>query len=383
MEIKKIALLNIQRCDSHGAVLLAYALEQILNQKGYQVQTLDYKYAGRIVEKNIVKNYVLRIKIKIKKQLHLSYIGKKIKGKSVKNEFDIQSQRFRLFRQKRLHLTREITDVHDDLLSGFDAFIVGSDVVWKPEIAACVDRELFFLKSVPVSSKRIAYAASIGTDDEDILESCSSAYVGAFDSIDCISIREQSMIPFVEKYTNKLVKSVIDPVFLLNSEDYLKVENNTQKVLKNKQYIYVYLLGKNKNALNEANKLAESLNMSILLDLNDGFNDANIITVPFESAISAGPAEFLYNIRNASYVITDSFHATAFSILFNISFWVFKRGTISVRMSDLLERFSLTHRMYEGILNQDKISWEHVNITIEEERKRGLAYLFDSLKGEK
>lgn len=379
---KSVALLNIQRCNSHGAVLLAYALERIFISNGYDIQTLDYKYAGRIVEKNIIKRIFLKMKIKIKKEFHLTYMRKKILGLSLKKEYDFQTQNFSVFRKEFLHLTREIIDVNDEILKEYNAFVVGSDVVWKPEIAACEDKEIYFLKSVPKGAVKIAYAASIGTDSDEILKNYESDYVGAFDALDFISVREQSMIPYIQKFTSKKIVSVIDPIFLLRKEDYQTIEKNNQKSLCNRQYVYLYLLGINEKAIKEANRIAKENSYDILLDLSDGFELSRFITVPAESAISAGPCEFIYNIRNASIVITDSFHATAFSLLFNKTFYVFKRGTISVRMRDLVEKFGLLHLMCDDTIKDAEINWDLVNEQIEKERKKGIDYLLNALEGD-
>ena len=382
MSQKKLALLNIQRCNSDGAVLLAYALEKVCSNTSWEVQNLNYKYAGRIMESNIIKNFFMKLKIVVMKKMHLNNLGGRILGRSVKKEFDLQNRNFMKFRQKYLNLTYEIKNVDDSILNDYDAFIVGSDVVWKPEIAACEDRELYFLRSVPENAIKIAYAASIGTDDEKILEKHDRYYKGAFDSLDYISIREQSMIPFIKKYTEKEVQSMIDPVFLLKEYDYRKLENNMQKNINGKPYIYLYLLGNNPNAVKEADALAKKNGFAVLAYLNDGFENADMIEAEAESALSGGPAEFLYNIRNAEYIMTDSFHATAFSILFNKKFCVFKRETISVRMSDLLDRFLLSDRLYNEAVNEKEINWKAINKKIEKEREQGMKYLMEALGNE-
>lgn len=380
LDKKKIALLNIQRCNSHGAVLLAYALEQILSSEGYVVQTLDYKYAGRLTEKKLLLRLWKKVQIKIKKQMHLTYLNKNWGGVSIKSQFDLQSRRFDKFRKIHLHLTKEITDVYDPVLTNYNVFVVGSDVVWKPEIVRCEDKEIYFLKSAPQNAIKIAYAASVGTDDAEVLKQYDAFYQKAFDSFDHISIREQSMIPFIEQYTNQKVISVIDPVFLLSAEDYRAIEMNGNQRSDGKQYVYVYLLSRNETAVKEANLIAKKRNWSVLVDLNEGPYDSGLFEVETVSAISAGPAEFLYNIRNADCVITDSFHATAFAIIFNREFWVFKRGKISVRMSDLLKRFDLYKRMYDGEINDGEIDWQSVNSKILREREKGLKYLLNAIQ---
>ena len=376
---KKIALLNIQQCNSHGAVLLAYALEKILISGGYEVQNINYKYAGRIVEKSLLKKIYKTIIYKCKKQWHLGDSNRKVLGMPIKSEYSLQKQKFDEFRKNNLHLTRKISDVYDSILQQFDIFIVGSDVVWKPEIVACEDREIYFLRSVPENALKIAYAASIGTDDEEILQKFDQKYQGAFDKFDYISVREQSMIPFLKKYTIKNIVNVIDPVFLLEPDDYISIEKDSLRNVHKKTYVYVYLIGANETAVREANKFAKKHSLSILLDLNESFQYSELVTVNAESAISAGPAEFLYNIRNAEYVITDSFHASSFSLIFNINFCVFKRGKISVRMSDLLSKFKLKNRMYDGMIPENNIDWSTVNEKIRDERNKGMKFLLDSI----
>lgn len=374
--MNKIGLINIQRCDSHGAVLLAYALEKVLEELGYEPTNIDYKYAGRIKEKNIVKRVYLKILIVLKKKLHISYANYNFFGKNIKNEYDIQSKRFSDFRNTYLHLTKEITNPCDDVLKEFDGFVVGSDVVWKPEIVSCEDKNIYFLKSVPDNTVKVAYAASIGTDNTQILNNVSEYYENAFDNFDYLSIREKSMIDFVRKYTTKSVESVIDPVFLLKQEMYMEIEKNALGDFSERPYIYVYILGDNTIALKEANRLAKKENCSILIDLNENFDNANLLTTNVQSAISAGPLEFLYNIRNAKYVITDSFHATCFSLINNVPFTVFDRGAVSVRMQDLLKRFDIYDRHYEGkSLSIDSLPWERINEQIKDERKQGIRFL--------
>lgn len=174
--MNKIGLINIQRCDSHGAVLLAYALEKVLEELGYEPTNIDYKYAGRIKEKNIVKRVYLKILIVLKKKLHISYANYNFFGKNIKNEYDIQSKRFSDFRNAYLHLTKEITNPCDDVLREFDGFVVGSDVVWKPEIVSCEDKNIYFLKSVPDNTvillKQLTISIINMLELSDIIKKC-------------------------------------------------------------------------------------------------------------------------------------------------------------------------------------------------------------------
>lgn len=369
-------IINMQMCDSHGGVILAYALQNVVNKFGYDAQIIDYIHGGRLPEKNIAKKIIRKIKYIMLKQMRLSLYGKKIAGKSLKGEFNIQHKRFVDFRQQYLSRTDAISNPQDNTFLVYDALIVGSDVVWKPEVTVSKDKQVYYLRIGREDAIRIAYAASIGTDDQNVLAACEKSYEGAFDSLDYISIREQSMIDFVKKFTEKKVISVIDPVFLLEKEEYIKIERKNDIP---KDYVYVYIIADNKKAIVEANKIAKKLNAVILLDLSAGFSNEKVIDVPVVSGVSAGPLEFLYNVRHAKYVITDSFHATAFSLIYNRPFWVFDRGNISVRMRDLLNRFGLSERRYTGDFTENEICWDKVNRQIQEEKENGLRYLREAL----
>lgn len=377
MQRKKVGLINLQRCNSHGAVLLAYALANVLEKQEYEVNVINYIHAGRNPEKNIIKKILRKIRYIAINKLKLNNFNRKICGISLSKEYSIQRKRYSEFREKMLEITRVVSSIDDPIFKEFDFLIVGSDVVWKPDIANSIDREVYFLKVGGKHCINIAYAASIGTDDQSILTTNKEAYINAFDSLDKISIREHSMIGFVQEYTDKEVYNVIDPVFLLHQDDYIKIENNANVI--NDDYIYVYIIGDNVSALKEADKLAHMWNCKILLDLSECFDNAKIFTVPTISGISAGPAEFIYNIRNAKYIITDSFHATSFALIFNIPFCVFDRGKISVRMIDLINKFDISDRRYVGSINLNDIDWTRINTQIECERDKGLEYLKEAM----
>lgn len=377
----KVGLLNLQKCDSHGAVLLAYALEQILVSCGYEPENIDYKCAGQQITHNLVLRLYNSVMWRIKKKYHLLDWNLQVGGVSVMKEYKRQHINFENFRKKYLYRTGLITNVNDDVLNKYDAIIVGSDVVWKPDIARGIDREIYFLKSPKSDILKIAYAASIGTNDMSILGEYIDDYRDAFKCLDFISVREKSSIPFITQFTNKKVENVIDPVFLLDPDEYIKLENDSQKL--ESPYIYAYLIGKNEEAIRCVERYAKKMNMNVLLDLSEGFELSNILTVNCKSAISAGPSEFIYNIRHASYVITDSFHATAFALMFNIPLSVFGRGSISVRMTDLLEKFDLNSRYVTDskIKDSASIDWKNVNEIIEKERKAGMEFLLSALSG--
>ena len=380
MNTRKIGLINIQHCDSHGAVLLAFAMEKVISEMGYIPVNLDYSFAGRIIENNTLIKILKILNDWLKKKVRAERFNHRVAGKSVYISYILQHRNFKSFRKKYLNLSSKINNPTSRTLYGYDAYIVGSDVVWKPEIVRCKDKDVFFLKFANKSTRKIAYSASVGTDDYTFLSKYSNDYKDAFDNFDYLSIREQSMIGFVKQYTNKTVISVIDPVFLIDKSVFSAVEKNNHDEFSKNSYLYLYILGENKKAIAETQIFAESIGCQVLVDLNCDFDNSAQLSLTSESAISDGPDGFIYNIRNAKYIITDSFHATAFALIYNIPFCVFGRSNLSVRMNDLLSRFGLVDRKYDGKIPNGPIDWEKVNKQIERERETGINYLIEALK---
>ena len=252
---------------------------------------------------------------------------------------------FKNFRSEYLSLSSDVSVSEFEHLN-YSHIIVGSDVVWKPMrlLSSCV-MPAYFLKEGQ-TYKKIAYAASIGISNDKQLKRLSSEYFHAIKDFDFISIRESSTTAYMQSIlTAKKIFNCIDPVFLCSKEEYENLIPNYQY---EQPFIYVYVLGKNKDALNYAEELAKTHHLQVYYHINsDSINGIN--------TYGDGPIQFLSRIRNAHYIITDSFHGTAFSIIFKKQFFAFTRGILSVRLLDFLNSIGLSNRLLSTAPNVDDI----------------------------
>lgn len=236
----------------------------------------------------------------------------------------------------------------EDCAEMFTHLITGSDQVWNGGI----DLDAFCLGFAKRGTKRISYAASsastkFGKWQDEIFKKNLPEFTA-------ISVREKSVIPYFEQMSGKKVSVVLDPVFLLSAADWHEI---VQEPHIKTPYIFCYLLGSNKEQHERAIKIAKENSCKLVTipylngynQLDDNFGDIQIS--------AASPQEFLGLIENAAGVVTDSFHATAFSVIFNRPFWTLSRfknqgkTNNNHRVTDILEQSGLLNR-YENSSNK-------------------------------
>ncbi len=370
--MKRIGLLNLQYIDNYGANLISYAMEKVVNEllPESMVQTINYAPDENIVykESESIKNYYLQfglyktIKFKyfqflrktkalfrnniLVKRIINIYKGRDINYQYIECEPQFLRERkynFQKYRENYLNLSNSLTS--DEVFSqSYDAIIVGSDVIWKPQrLLSNYVNKVFFLKNNK-PFKRIAYAASLGVSDQNELKRLIPYYQTAIKEFDAVSIREVTTTQYIQSiFPDKVVYNCVDPVFLPNPDDYLPLIKNSDE----QPYIYAYLLGKNNEAFEYVQHLAKQKNLPIKYHSKFKFDGIN--------CESDGPCEFLQRIYNAEYVITDSFHGTAFSIIFRKKFLTFTRGILSVRLEDFLHHINLEERLVSTVTEKTNI----------------------------
>ena len=185
-----------------------------------------------------------------------------------------------------------------------------------------------------------------------------------------ITVREKTAVDILEKILHKRVEVVSDPCMLLSKDEWKKV---TKIPDIKKPYILVYQLSVSPDIVNMAKKISKQENLKIIF-------------IPFPVGkptlgrwkIGSGPAELLGYIQNAEYVLTDSFHGTLFSIIFNKKFFVqLSEGKVSSRIKDLLETYKLENRILSKNVNyKEYIQYEYVNKIINQNKE----YSYEILK---
>lgn len=289
------------------------------------------------------------------------------------------------FIRDNIKTTRKISRYDKNSLRelDYDTYIVGSDQVWRPKYSPDISTYfLDFLKG-NTTVKKISYAASFGVDYWEYTEQQSRICKPLLKEFNSVSVREDSAVELCKSHMGVDATRVLDPTMLLIREDYesLMSENKSDQ---SDDYIMFYVLDPKllKGAL--VSKIKEDLNLKLRRIMPLPYSKEN--SKDIEKCVYPPVSDWLSGFYNAKYVVTDSFHGTAFSILFNKPFIALgnvERGMS--RFTSLLKLFGLESRLVtsleqlkQGVLNET-IDYEKVNTLLEVERSKSINFLRTSI----
>jgi hypothetical protein len=361
-----IGILNFHDADNYGAVLQAYALKECvkMNTDNCRVEIIDYKSKNILKGSKIIQLTKTTPKIFIKSCIsNFLYLGVKL----------CRKYKFEDFRRNYLDISNRVFWKGEDIC-GYDIYVVGSDQVWNCEITGY--DQTYFLSFCGNESKTIAYAASIGR--EKVTEAEFRFIKNNINNIDRISVREFSAVSLIEKITEKNVQHVLDPTLLVDCSVWDKLVTKKTSI---RNYILLYKLSDDPNILEIAAVISEKLNMEVWY-INDSIRKNKY---GFKNIRRVGPIEFVELFRNASFVVTNSFHGTSFSILFRTNFVTIPHKTRGERMINLLRLLNLEDRLIKNsnqIGEQFKFSIDYSipNEILKREKEKSLAFLINAIK---
>ena len=349
--MKKIGIITYHFAQNYGSVIQCYALQEFLKSKGYGVSVINF------VSKEQEKNNSCSSGIKGKIKNIVFYKIRKERRKKL--------EAFLNFRKMNLNETKKITTINDfeKLVKSekYNVLISGSDQVFNPNI---LDYNDAFVIPFKTSSIKVAYAASLGNAKEKELLTLKSN----IEKFQKISLRESTDKEIFESVIKRKVSIVCDPVFLLSQDDWIKRINNFESnYVDSENYLLCYFI--HKTYIEDAIKIAESIATQKKLKLkiiNAGYGKYSFRK---DVMVGCGPEDFLKLFKNASYICTDSFHGTSFSIILNKNFNCIdtSQNTKDTRRKNLLEKFNLINRLcYVEDKNIDTadINYKKINETI-------------------
>lgn len=368
----KVALLTWFHYRNYGTVLQVTALAKVIEMYGHTVHIVNYIPEGEL---NTLPDLGI-----------IQYYGKKLIGRvsNFSNQLynnALQEKAFEKFRNKYLVFTEQCTTYSDfqNLNEKYDVFVVGSDQIWAP---TCFDPR-YFLDFVNDSKRMIAYAPSVGLSviKDYYIQNQIRHLAGRFQ---WISTREQSGSQIISKLIQKKVETVLDPTLLLNSDQWeMYIHKDFSEP--EQPYLLAYFLGNRKKYWRTVYSVAQWLGLRVRIIpvfQNDLKREGCI-----EKAI--GPEEFLYYCKNASFICTDSFHGTVFSINFHKEFLTFKRfkdkdkNNQNSRIYNILSMCGLENRLYKDYdckkILTEKIDYSIVDIKRQRAQKASLEYLSNAL----
>ena len=358
----KIGLLTVHVGSNFGSVLQTVATAKILGEMGNEVEVINYIPPRMTIHGFIKKRKGILGKLKAIMGLPIMGINKQIYGGFLKKNISLT---------KPLYKKESIAEQ-----CRYDAYIVGSDQVWNSIHNDGVDLTYYLDFDAP--GKHIAFSSSFGRDTLPQKEF--SIVTNLIKTFSHISTREDSGVKILNDMGIDTAIQTIDPTFLLSKEEWLYYAT---KRLIEEPYLLIYTpynISDDSIIHKAAKTIAREKKLKIVTFGWDFRKDAQAD----KTMLFASPADFLSLMHHAEYVITNSFHGTAFSIILNKQFVVFPPSHFAIRIQSILEfmglagRFTQTHNNVKALL-ECPIDYTSVNKKISSAKRQALTYLKEAL----
>lgn len=334
---KKIALFTLPlRNYNYGGILQNYALQQYLvNELGMEVETIDFRLQTQSGKR--------KIKMFIHQILYKKYY-------EFKNNVNIHLERFIMTQIKATPIFKTKSQITNYLKKEkFDLFITGSDQVWRLDYAASAYQILFLDFPEINTVKKMSYAASFGFDHWKFAERTQEIkkYLQDFDGV---SVREDSGVKIAKETFDVQASHLPDPTLLLRKEDYVQLLSDKQTIKKSEiKTLYAYILDLDDSKIKVLNQISQQLHADLkIIELAENqlskINNHNFSQ--YDQVLAEPMEDWLASFYHADYIITDSFHGTVFSIIFQKPFIALgneKRGMS--RFSSLLKSLGLEEHL--------------------------------------
>ncbi|NOH79908.1 polysaccharide pyruvyl transferase family protein [Vibrio sp. RE86] len=344
-----IGIINLQHSKNYGALVQAYALQEVLNDNGLKNKTIDFRPRKS------------RVIFKVKET-----------AKKILNKEDV----FDDFRNRNINLTPILTNSEDLDFSDFSVFITGSDQVWRPRYTN-PNAEVYFLNFGNSDVKKISYAASFGVDhweEEFVGHKETDRIKELVNDFDHISVREASGVSICQEQFGSEAVHVLDPTLLAGRQVFerLLVENRDKS--RSSGGLVYYKLDHDQCFIDEIERISDKYK----IEKNNIYRPGKYIPV----------CAWLESIKNADLVITDSFHGVCFCLIFNKNFiCVVNKDRGRSRLESLLSLVGLKERLVDRLdssidetINKS-IDYNKVNNLIEQLRQYSLDWLIKSVNG--
>jgi len=373
----KIAILTQPLHTNYGGNLQNFALQKVLTDMGHEPVTIDRHHTVKLRTKlkiGYFKNLLMHFLKGTPKPLWKSYFSSKKEQAYLRQDITAFIDAY-ITKTPRLYSDKAVQAIFKE--NNFEAVIVGSDQCWRPMYSPNIyTYYLDFLKDNK-EIKKLAYAASFGTDQWEYTEEQTVRCKKLIQQFDLVTVREKAAVNLVTEKLNKDAELVLDPTLLLSKEDY--IELFVGKNLPDNKGIYTYIL----DGSDWKTKVVETTKET--LGLPQFSNQHNKHTVNSEKMPSI--ESWIKGFADADFVITDSFHGTVFSIIFNkpfISLVNVSRG--ASRFESILGEFDLMQRLasdfdqqYIEALIEEAIAYDGVNQKLDALRRHSKEVLKKAL----
>lgn len=377
----RIGILTLPLHTNYGGILQAYALQTVLERMGHEVVVFDTPNRMPLPPlKNIPKCFLKRIVKKLlgrnQKIFYEYYQNKKV--------IPVVSQNTQRFINSYIH-RKEISNFNELDGETYDAIVVGSDQVWRPIYfdqgwrgQGIENAYLAFAGKWDI--KRLSYAASFGTDKQEYSDAQILECRKLIQMFDAVSVRENSAVNQCRKYFNHSASHVLDPTLLLRVDDYIRLFK-ASNVDKSCGTLLTYVLDSSEVMTKYIRDIAQDKKIEPF-NVNNPYEYDD--SRPLQERIKPSVEKWLRGFYDAEFVITDSFHACVFSIIFHKQFVVVgnkERGMS--RFESLLDMFGLKDRLVnigDDISSLDEIDFTAVDKIYDTLKEESKSFLFNALK---
>lgn len=360
-----VGIITFHRQYNYGSALQAYAIQKVIEDLGYENKIVNYYYEREMAHYGIRWRSGLKVAAFDILTYPLAYRRKKAYQSFVNSFFNMTEE------------TRSITGVKK-MTEGYDTLVCGSDQIWNMGLVEGVN-PIYFLRFATSNQKKVSYAPSIAV--KGTIEQNREELKIALSDYSAISIRENSFTEELERITGRTVCSVLDPTLLLRAEAYDQLIKDYSLKLP-KRYIFVYSIHHASLRILQraAEKMAKEENAQIVY-----FNKYPILRSPYAKNIfTHDPRAFILAIKNASYVLSDSFHAGVFSVVYRTQFATKIMDDSRSRMDDFFNKFGIGNRyIKEDFSRLQDIDYGIVYQCWKSEKQKSLDYLITALREEK
>ena len=364
---KKVGIITFHEALNYGAVLQAYALKAVCEDLGCEAHIVDYHYGG--IEEKIAP--VAKFLASSSKKAALPGLIRGLLGYFSDKK---RENAFLSFRKDYLSESVPCRCPGDISALTYDVLIAGSDQIWNRGVTMLRYDPVFFM-NFETSAKKVLYGAS--SEDVPFAGEKEAAFVQALEGLNgTVSIREKKLADYVEKLTGKRYPVVLDPTLLAGREIMATIPTPEPP---GDPYILLYQIDNNPASDISVKTLEARFGCRVYT-----------MTVPrigdrYGRRGEAGPEEFLSLLKGAQFLVTNSFHGIALSILFEKKFYVYENGGVMSRIDGLLNLAGLQNRKVKMVADIDPdfgIDYAAVAPRLEEARSSSRAFLRAALNGD-
>ncbi|WP_276165320.1 polysaccharide pyruvyl transferase family protein [Zobellia alginiliquefaciens] len=345
----KIAILTLPFNNNYGGLLQSYALQVLLKRRGHEVTVL--KVTSRLPATSFKESVYRFLKTALGKERANQKRLKKI------------SKNMKAFENNNMETTAPIYSQKDfSSYNDYDAYVVGSDQVWRFDYTKKRYRNYFLNFVVNQNALKISFAASFGIDEWKLTKDKTQELSGLASKFNSISVREKSGVKLCGEHLKVNATHILDPAILVEPELYngLTTTEDSNNIPDNGLLIYMLDYGGDKQK--SAEIIAKELQCTPFRVGVEKANEGNFD----DKMIYPTVGSWIEGFRKARFIITDSFHGCAFSILFNKPFIVYGNTSRGItRFDSILETFDLKKRF---VINSSEISIETLNESVDYNR---------------